>query len=73
MWIDSGSPISILTIGSLCKRLDATGINLEEVTPVVQDFRDYQNNSTHLLGTMKLELVSNGWETSGFNNVIERT
>ena len=70
VWMDNGSPISKFTFGELQKTLGATGIHLQEVTPKDQKFRDCGNNPKNLLGTMKVELVSNGLETSGSIKVI---
>ena len=70
MWIDSGSPVSIFTINELRKTLGAAGIKLQEVTPRDQEFRDKWNNPINLLGTIKLELASNGWSISAVIKVI---
>ena len=50
VWIDSGSPISISTIGELRKTLGANGIHLKELAPEDQDSRDYGNNQLSFLG-----------------------
>ena len=70
VWIDSGSPISIFTNHELRRTLGAAGIRLLEVDPQDQEFRDYGNNPINLLGTMKVELASNGWSTSAVIKVI---
>ena len=70
VWIDSGSPISISTIHELQRTLGAAGIRLQEVYPPDQEFRDYGNNPINFLGTMKVELESNGWSTSAVIKVI---
>ena len=71
VWIDSGSPVSIFTINELRRTLGAVGIKLQEVETRDQEFRDYGNNPINLLGTMKVELASNGWTTSAVLKVIE--
>ena len=73
MWFDSGSPISIFTLGEFRKTLDAAGIKLQVVEPKDQEFRDYGNNPIHLLETMRVELVSNGWVKSASIRVIRAT
>ena len=40
------------------RSLGAAGIKLQEVEPKNQEFRDYGKNPIHLLGTMRVELVS---------------
>ena len=70
VWIDSGSLISLFTIGELRKTLGAAGINLQEVGSKDHEFRDYGNNPNHLPETMKVELVSNVWATSASIKVI---
>ena len=64
VWVDSGSPISIFTSNDFRRTLGAAGIPLQDVDPQDQEFRDYGNNPINLLGTMKVELASNGWSTS---------
>ena len=70
MWIDSGSPISIFTINELRRTLGAAGIRFQEVKTQDQELRDYGNNPVKLLGTMKVELASNGWSTLAVIKVI---
>ena len=70
VWIDSGLPITNFTIGELRKTIGAAGIKLQEVDPKDQELRDYGSNPIRLLGTMRVELVSNGWVTSASIRVI---
>ena len=63
VWIDSGSPISTFTIGELRRTLGTTGVHLSKLAPENQDFRDYNNNPLSLLGTMTVQLTSNGLKT----------
>ena len=51
-----------LPLGNSClrKTLGAAGMKLQEVEPKNQEFRDNGNNPIQLLGTMRVELVSNG-------------
>ena len=70
VWIASVSPVSFFTINELRKTLGAAGIKLQEVTPKDHEFRDYGNNPINLLGTMKVELASNGWSTPAVIKVI---
>ena len=72
VWIDSASPISILTIEELKRTLGAAGVNLCDLTPKDQDFRSYGNNPPSLLRTMKVQFASNGWKTKAVIKVIER-
>ena len=46
---------------------------MQEVEPKEQEVRDYGNNPIHLLGAMRVELVSNGWVTSALIKVIGGT
>ena len=64
VWIDSGSLISKSTIVDFRKTLGAAVIKLQEVEPKDQEFWDYGNNPIHILGTMRVELVCNGWVIS---------
>ena len=70
VWIDSGSPISIFTIGELRRTLGTTGVHLSELAPEDQEFRDYNNNPLSLLKTMTVQLTSNGWKTVAAIEVI---
>ena len=70
VWIGSGSPISIFTIGELRRTLGSNGVHLSELAPEDEDFRDYNNNPLSLLGTMTVQLTSNGWKTIATIKVI---
>ena len=70
IWIDSGSPISILTIDDLRRTVGRAGINLKKDDADDDEFRDYSNNRIKMLGRMELELVSNGWKTKAEVRVI---
>ena len=63
IWIDSGSPISILTLENLKKTLGRTGIDLKQNKTEHDEFRDYSNNRINFLGRLEVELASNGWKT----------
>ena len=70
VWIDSGSPISIFTIGELMRTLGTNGIYLNELAPEDQDCRHNGNNPLSLLRTMTVQLTSNGWKTIATIKVI---
>ena len=64
VWIDSGSPISIFTVGELKRRLGTAGVNVKALEPEDDEFRDYGNNPLRLLGTMKYHWRrTDGWLT----------
>ena len=69
-WIDSGSPISIFTIGELKRTLGACNVHLKPLDPKDDQFRDYGNNPLKFLGKMQVTLHSNGWASSADINVI---
>ena len=64
MWIDSGSPISIFTIGELRKTLGASGIKLDTLSEEDNAIRDYGNNPLQMIRTMAVTIQSNGWKTN---------
>ena len=55
-WIDSGSPISIFTIGELKRTLGACNVQLMQLDPKDDQFRDYGNNPFRFLGKMQVTL-----------------
>ena len=73
IWIDSGSPISILTLDDLRRTVGRAGINLKQDDVDDDEFRDYSNNRIKMLGRMELELASNGWKTKAEVRVIGGT
>ena len=73
IWIDSGSPISILTLEDLRRTVGRAGINLKQDDTDDDEFRDYSNNRIKMLGRMELELASNGWKTKAEVRVIGGT
>ena len=73
IWIDSGSPISILTLDDLKKTVGRTGINLKQDDMEDNEFRDCSNNRFKMLGRMEVELASNGWKTRAEVRVIAGT
>ena len=73
IWIDSGLPISILTLDDLRKTVGRAGINLKQDDIEEDEFRDYSNNRIKMLGRMELELASNGWKTKAEVRVIGGT
>ena len=73
IWIDSGSPISILTLDDLRRTVGRVGINLKQDDADDDEFRDYSNNRIKMLGRMELELASNGCKTKGEVRVIGGT
>ena len=73
IWIDSGSPISILTLEDLRRTVGRAGINLKQDNTDDDEFRDYSNNRIKMLGRMELELASNGWKTTAEVRVIGGT
>ena len=70
VWIDSGSPISIFTIGELKPTLGTAGVKVKAPAPADDEFRDYGNNPLRLLGTMDVLLETNGWVTNANIRVI---
>ena len=70
-WIDSGSPISIFTIGESRRTLGACNVRLQQLDPKDDQFRDYGNNPLKFLRKMLVTLQSNGWTTTASINVIE--
>ena len=68
--IDTGSPISIITIGDLKRTLGTARVNVKAPAPEDDEFRDYGNNPLRLLGTMDVSLETNGWATSANIRVI---
>ena len=62
VWIDSGSPISIFTIGELRRTLGASGIKLDTLSEEDNAFWDYGNNPLQMIGTMAVTIESNGWK-----------
>ena len=70
VWIDSGSPISIFTIGELKRTLGTAGVNVKAPAPEDDELRGYGNNPLRLLGTMDISLETNGWVTNANIRVI---
>ena len=70
VWIDSGSPISIFTIGELKLMLGTAGVNVKAPATEDDEFRDYGSNPLRLLGTMDVSLEMNGWVTNANIRVI---
>ena len=71
VWIHSGSPISILTIGELKNTFGASNVRLEELIPEGNEFHDYGINPLKLMGTLNVRLELNDWETIARIRVIE--
>ena len=69
-WIDSGSPISIFTIGELKRTLGTCNVRLQQLDPKDDQFRDYGNNPQKLLDRMVVTFQSNGRTTNATINVI---
>ena len=70
VWIDSGSPISIFTIGELRKTLGTSGVKLDNLTEEDNAFRDYGNNPLQMIGKMAVTIQSNGWKIHARIKVI---
>ena len=70
VWIDSGSPISIFTVGELRKTLGTSGVKLDNFTEVNNAFRDYGNNPLQMIGTIAVTIQSNGWKIHARIKVI---
>ena len=62
VWIESGSPISIFTIGELRRTLEASGIKLDALSNEDNAFRNYGNNPLQMTGTMAVTLESKDWK-----------
>ena len=70
VWIDSGSPISIFTIGELRRTLGASGIKLDTLSEEDNAFRDYRNHPLQMIRAMAVTLESNGWKINARIKVI---
>ena len=70
VWIDSGSPISIFTVGELKRTLDTASVSVNAPAPKDDEFRDYGNNPLRLLRKMNVSLEINGWVTDANMKVI---
>ena len=70
VWIDSGSPISIFTIGELRKTLGTSGVKLDNLTEEDNAFRDYGNNPLQMIETMAVTIQSKGWKIHARIKVI---
>ena len=70
VWINSGSPISIFTVGELKRTLGTVGVNVKAPAPEDDEFRDYGNNPLRLLGTMNVSMEMNEWVTNANIKVI---
>ena len=70
VWIDSGSPTSIFTIGELRRTLEASGLKLDALSNDDTAFQDYGNNPLKLIGTMSVILESNGWKVDAQIKVV---
>ena len=70
VWIDSGSPISIFTIGELRRTLGASNLKLDTLSEEENAFRDYGNNPLQMIGAMAVTLESNGWKINAKIKVI---
>ena len=68
--IDSGSPISIFTIGELRKTLGTSEVKLDHLTEEDNAFWDYGNNPLQMIGTMAVSIQSNGWKIHARIKVI---
>ena len=69
-WIDSGSPMSIFTIGELKRTFGKQNVQLHPIDPKNDQFRDYRNNTRTLMGNLVAILLSNGWTIQAAINVI---
>ena len=70
VWIDSGSPISLFTIGELRRTLVSSGIKLDALSNENNSFRDFGNNTLQMIGTMAVTLESNDWKINARIKVI---
>ena len=70
VWIDSGSPILIFTIGELRKTLGTSGVKLDNLTEEDNAFRDYGNNPLQMIETMAVTIQSKGWKIHARIKVI---
>ena len=68
--IDSGSPISIFTIGELRRTLGVSELKLDAISNEDIAFRDYGNSPLELIRTMTITLESNGWRLNARIKVI---
>ena len=70
VWIDSGSPISIFTIGELRRALGASGLKLDALSNEDNAFWDYGSNPLMLIGSTDVTLESSGWRINARIKVI---
>ena len=70
VWIDSGSPISIFSVGELKRTLGTAGVNVKAPALEDDEFRDYGNDPLRLLGMMNVSLEANRWVADANIKVI---
>ena len=70
VWIDSGTSISIFTVGELRSTLGAQNVKLESLTAEESEYREYGDNPLKMVGAMNVQLESNGWKTTARIQVI---
>ena len=70
VWIDSGSPISIFTIGELKRNLGASRTKLDALSNEDNVFRDFGNNPLQMTGKMAVTLESDGWKINARIKII---
>ena len=68
--MDSGSPISIFTIGELKRTLGKQIVQIQSLDPKDDQFRDYENNPLKLMENLVFTLHSNRWTIQMAINVI---
>ena len=67
LYVDSGSPVTILSMTDLKATLGKTYIQLQ---PSQDEFLDYNNNRIQILGKVAVTMALNGWPASAQVSLI---
>ena len=67
LWVDSGSPVAIFSMTDLKATLSKANLHLQQIS---ENFMEYNNYRTHLLGNIAVTIALNGWVTQAKESVI---
>ena len=67
LWVDSGSPVTILSITDLKAAIGKTNLQLQTSQ---EEILDYKKNRIHLLGKVAVTMALNGWAAPAQVSVI---
>ena len=67
LWVDSGSPVTILSIKDLKAAIGKTNLQLQTSQ---EEILDYKKNRIHLLGKVAVTMALNGWAAPAQVSVI---